>query len=235
MAEELPNPEKAIPIAILGTVAIGFFTSWFYVISLFFSLNDLDTVAETSTLVPLLELFYQALGSKAGAIVLEALVVASGIWCLVASQTWQSRLCWSFARDGGLPLSSIFSRVETGRADVPFAAHSLSCFLVGALGLLYLGSSTAFNSIVSALIVLLYISYAIPVVCLLIYGRDNLKHGPFWLGKIGLFANMVLLLWTIFTLVMYSFPFARPVEASSKSIGKTKAAVQSRHCVLIFT
>ncbi|KAG8528764.1 uncharacterized protein KY384_006452 [Bacidia gigantensis] len=214
LAEELPKPERAIPVAILGTVAIGFFTSWFYVISLFYSLNDLDKVTGTSTLVPLLELFYQALGNKAGAIVLEALVVATGIWCLVASHTWQSRLCWSFARDGGIPLPSLWARVETGRGDVPLAAHSLSCFLVGALGLLYLGSSTAFNSIVTAVVVLLYVSYAIPVICLLVKGRDNIRHGPFWLGKVGLLSNIVLLVWTLFTIVMYSFPFARPVEAS---------------------
>lgn len=70
---------------------------------------------------------------------------------------------------------------------------------------------------VTACIVLLYISYAIPVVCLLKRGRNNIPHGPFWLGPIGLFANIVLLVWTCFTLVMYSFPFTQPVNAGSKS------------------
>lgn len=69
---------------------------------------------------------------------------------------------------------------------------------------------------ITACIVLLYISYAIPIVCLLIRGRNNIAHGPFWLGPIGLFANIVLLLWTVFTLVMYSFPPVYPVEAGSK-------------------
>ena len=69
---------------------------------------------------------------------------------------------------------------------------------------------------ITAAIVLLYISYSIPVVALLIKGRDNIKHGPFWLGKFGLFANYVLLAWTLFTLVMYSFPFAKPVLPNSK-------------------
>lgn len=68
---------------------------------------------------------------------------------------------------------------------------------------------------ITACIVLLYISYAIPVVCLLVHGRSNLKHGPFWLGPIGFFSNYVLLAWTLFTLVMYSFPYVYPVTADS--------------------
>ena len=69
---------------------------------------------------------------------------------------------------------------------------------------------------VTACIVLLYISYAIPVTCLLIRGRNSISHGPFWLGKFGLVANLVLLLWMLFTFVMYSFPIFRPVQAGSK-------------------
>jgi choline transport protein len=66
---------------------------------------------------------------------------------------------------------------------------------------------------VTACIVLLYVSYSIPVACLLIKGRDNITHGPFWLGPIGLFSNIVLLCWTLFTIIMYSFPYAKPVLA----------------------
>lgn len=71
-------------------------------------------------------------------------------------------------------------------------------------------------SMVTACIVLLYISYAIPVVCLLIRGRNNIRPGPFWMGPIGLFSNIVLLAWTAFTLIMYSFPSVRPVLPGSK-------------------
>ncbi len=68
---------------------------------------------------------------------------------------------------------------------------------------------------VTACIVLLYVSYSIPVICLLLKGRNNIHHGPFWLGKVGLFADWVLLLWTLFTIVIYSFPAVMPVTASS--------------------
>lgn len=144
LSEEIHRPEKMIPVAILGTVVIGFVTSWTYSIALFFSMTNIEDLSGTLTGVPLLALFYQALGSKAGAIVLEALVIATGIGCLVACHTWQSRLCWSFARDHGIPLSSFFAKVDRG-LNVPIRAHFMSCVLVAIVGCLYLGSYTAFN------------------------------------------------------------------------------------------
>jgi choline transport protein len=144
MAEEVARPEKTIPIAIMGTVAIGFVTSWFYSVAMFFSINDLQELFDTTTGVPILALFYQALGSKAGAIALESLIIATGVGCQIASHTWQSRLCWSFARDNGLPCSRYLSKIDQ-KLDVPFRAHLVSTVIVAILGCLYLGSYTAFN------------------------------------------------------------------------------------------
>lgn len=73
-----------------------------------------------------------------------------------------------------------------------------------------------FDSMVTACIVLLYISYSVPVVCLLIKGRNNIHHGPFWMGSFGLFSNVVLCLWTLFTLIMYSLPVEMPAKADSQ-------------------
>jgi choline transport protein len=214
LAEEVSHPERTIPLAIMGTVAIGFITSWLYSISMFFSMNNLDELFTTATGVPMLALFEQALNHRAGAIVLEALIIATGMGCLAACHTWQSRLCWSFARDGGVPCSKFLAKVVPG-LDVPINAHVVSCVIVSALGCLYLGSYTAFNSMVTACIVLLYVSYALPVGCLLVKGRNSLT-GPFSMGALGLVSNIVLLMWTLFTLVMFSFPAVMPVAADSK-------------------
>ena len=144
MAEEVHRPERMIPIAIMGTVAIGFVTAWFYSVSMFFSMQDLNGLFGTQTGVPILELYYQALSVKSGAIVLEALIIATGVGCMIASHTWQSRLCWSFARDKGLPFANYLSHVHP-TLDVPLQAHTVSCVIVAILGCLYLGSYTAFN------------------------------------------------------------------------------------------
>ncbi|KAL8703734.1 MAG: hypothetical protein Q9201_003080 [Fulgogasparrea decipioides] len=142
LSEEIHRPEKMIPVAILSTVAIGFVTSWTFSIAMFFSMADVDKLSGTSTGVPILELFYQALGSKAGAITLEALVMATGVTCQIACHTWQSRLCWSFARDRGIPFSSFFAVVDR-QVGVPVRAHFMSCVIVAVVGCLYLASNTA--------------------------------------------------------------------------------------------
>ncbi len=220
LAEEVPRPERNIPIAICGTVAIGFTTAWFFAVAMFFSLyGDFEQLVNTETGVPILVLFYSALTGRsaqvAGAIVLESLILATGLGCQIASHTWQSRLLWSFARDGGVPFSRYFAHCSE-KLDVPLRAHLFSCGLVAIVGSLYLGSYTAFNSMVTATIVLLYISYAVPIFSLLfVRGRNNLRHGPFWLGKVGMVANVVVLCWTMFTLVMYSFPYTMPVQAGN--------------------
>ncbi|KAL6360947.1 hypothetical protein LRP88_04407 [Fusarium phalaenopsidis] len=78
LAEEVHSPEKMVPIAIMGTITIGFITSFGFVISMLFSLTNFELVSTTVTGVPMLELFHQALRHKGGAIVLEALIICTG-------------------------------------------------------------------------------------------------------------------------------------------------------------
>jgi choline transport protein len=146
LAEEVHRPEKMVPIAIMGTVGIGFVTGWFWSVSMFFSIvGDFQDIVASSTGVPILELFYRAIGNKGGAICLEAMIIATAFGCLIASHTWQSRLCWSFARDRGIPGHQWLSQVHKG-LNVPIYAHLVSCVIVAIIGCLYLASLTAFNS-----------------------------------------------------------------------------------------
>ncbi|KAL7773662.1 hypothetical protein CFE70_003628 [Pyrenophora teres f. teres 0-1] len=158
LAEEVHCPEKMVPIAIMGTIGIGFVTSWFFSVAIFFSIvGDFAEIAQSATGVPILEIFNRALENKAGATVLEALIILTGLGCLVASHTWQSRLCWSFARDRGLPAHQWLSTVNSG-LDVPLNAHFVSCVIVAIVGCLYLASLTAFNSYV-------YLSFEDLLIC----------------------------------------------------------------------
>ena len=171
-----------IAVALPGTIAIGFITSWTYSVAMFFSIQDLKALLNTKSSVPILELFYHAVRSKVAAVALEMLIFVTGMRFLVASHMWQSRICWPFARGNGFPFSRPRAKVDEG-LDVPFNAHVTSRFIVTVLGFLYLDSVTAFNSMGTACIVLLHISYLIPVLCLLVIERENVKHGPFWLGR----------------------------------------------------
>ena len=209
MAFEVEKPEKVIPTAIIGTVCIGFITSFCYVISMFFSLRDLDALLSSHTGAPILDIYNQALNNKGGAIFLGCLVLFTSFGCVIACHTWQARLCWSFSRDKGLPYAHLWSKINPS-VGVPLYAHLMSCGWIAIIGLLYLASSTAFNSLITGCISFLLLSYIIPVICLLKKKR-NIKHGPFWLGKFGLLANIVLLGWTVFAIVFFSFPPQLPV------------------------
>lgn len=210
MAEEVPKPERVIPIAIMSTVAIGFGTSFCYVISMFFSIQNLDAIFASTTGSPILDIYYQAVNNKAGALCLMSLLMITAFGCNISSHTWQARLTWSFARDRGMPGSKYWSQVDP-KLGVPLNAHFMSVCWCAVLGCLYMASETAFNSMVVGCISFLLLSYCVPVICLLKVGRNNIKRGPFWLGKIGLFANIVVIAWTVFACVVYSLPFTMPV------------------------
>lgn len=230
LAEETLSPQTDIPKAIIGTVFIGFITSFTYVISIFFCITELGDILKSNTGVPIMDIFYQALKSKAGAIVLECLIFLTAIGCNIASHTWQARLCWSFARDNGLPGSRYWSRVS--RTGVPINAHLMSCAWCAVIGCIYMASTTAYNAMVTGCIIFLMNSYAIPVLFLLWKGRNNVAHGPFWLGKIGLFCNIVLLCWTVFATIFYSFPAEMPVTAGSMNYVCVVFGVYFLYCVI---
>lgn len=214
LAEEVLQPERIIPIAVLGTVTIGLVTSFTYAISMFFCVRNLDDIFSSTTGMPILDIYNQALNSRTGAICLGTLILLTSCGCTIASHTWQARLCWSFARDNGLPFSQKLSIVDR-KLGIPLNAHLASSVVVAILGCLYLISDTAFNSMVVGCITFLLLSYSVPTMCLLYRGRNNIKHGPFWLGKIGLVANVITICWAFFALVFFSFPTFMPVTGGT--------------------
>lgn len=215
IAEESLNPAVQIPQAIIGTVIVGFVTAFSYCIAIFFCIRNLDEILSSNTGVPIMDIFYQATDSKAAAIGLEILILLTAIGCNIGCHTWSARICWSFARDNGLPLSKYWARINT-KTGTMVNAHIMSCFWVGVIGCIYLGSSTAFNSILVSCVVFLLLSYMIPTLCL-IFKRNEIKHGPFWMNKygFGLVCNLVLVGWTIFATVFYNFPSVMPVTSGN--------------------
>lgn len=104
----------------------------------------------------------------------------------VSIMTTSSRMVYAFSRDGGLPASRFFAKVH-GRLQVPLNALWLTLILVIIFGCIFLGSSSAFNAIVSASVVALGITYAIPPAINCLRGRKMLPASrpfvlPSWLG-----------------------------------------------------
>lgn len=84
------------------------------------------------------------------------------------------------------------------------------------LGLINLGSSSAFTAFVSVGVMALAAAYAIPIFLSLWHGREEVSRAPWNCGNlVGRFANVVALAWIAFELVLFSMPTALPVMAVS--------------------
>ena len=74
ISEEIPRPEVNVPKAIAAQVSIGFVTAMCYMIAIFYSINDLDSVLAGSNF-PLAQVYSQATGSSAGTIGLLVVIL----------------------------------------------------------------------------------------------------------------------------------------------------------------
>ncbi|EXJ80879.1 hypothetical protein A1O3_07166 [Capronia epimyces CBS 606.96] len=215
LANEVPDPARNIPRALMATVLLSIATCLPTAMAAFFSVQSLADVVATPTGIPSLAIFHQCLRSKPAAVALQSLMIVNYICAGISIQTWQSRLAWALACDRGWPFSDRLATIAPAPFNTPIWAHLWSSLWVALLGCLYLASTEAFNAFIGGGVILQYLSYSACVLMLLRKGRRNITPGPFWWPRFGLLANYVTLAWTLLTLVFYSFPAAYPTSAST--------------------
>lgn len=176
LAEEVENAAVNIPRAIITSMCINGAVGFVMMITLLFNLGDVDTVLETATGYPFLQIFYDAVNNYAGATVMGAIVLALTWACATGIITTGSRMTWSFARDRGTPFASALSKVSE-KNRIPVAACLTATSLACLLTLAYVGSYTAFNDVISLTITGFYSSYFLPA-ALLLYHRVKGNIAP---------------------------------------------------------
>jgi choline transport protein len=135
-------------------------------LTVLFCIGDLTTVLGTDTGFPFIQIFQDSVGNIAGATTMVAVVLALTWACAIGITTTASRMTWSFARDRGTPFSSILMKVEP-RTKVPVVAIGAVTIFAALLQLIYVGSPTAFNDVISLTITGFYGSYFLPCAFLL--------------------------------------------------------------------
>ncbi|KAG9769434.1 Choline transport protein [Exophiala dermatitidis] len=214
LSEELPRPSRNVPIAMVGSVVANAIIGFVYCLVLLFSLGDLTTLLETATGFPFMQLYLNVTKSSAGATVLSLIICLIATAANAAGLTSTSRTFWAFARDDAIPFSGYFGHVHP-RLKVPVRMIVLVSLLQAALGFIYLGSTTAFNAILSMAIIGMYLSYILPIIYMLVCGRKKLMsddYGPFRLGKLGgTIANVFAVMWLLLAMVFSTFPSYEPV------------------------
>uniref|UniRef100_A0A060TJW4 ARAD1D49984p n=1 Tax=Blastobotrys adeninivorans TaxID=409370 RepID=A0A060TJW4_BLAAD len=204
MVEEIPQSRKNAPKVIWLAVLIGAISGGVFMLVCLFCIQDVDNTINSYTGFAFIQLCLDTIGLK-GATVLLALFEFNGLGQGVSIATTGSRLTWGFARDGGIPFSKYFAKVDP-TWNVPVRALWLQGFLIALIGVLYLFASTVLDAILSVSTIALTISYVIPILTVTIVGRKHIPPGPFKLGRFGPFANWVSIIYCCITTVFFFFP-----------------------------
>lgn len=194
-------------------MTIGLLTAFPLLLVMMLSLTDIDSVLHST--LPYAELFYQITDSRIITTLIMCWVTIVLFSALIGQWVTCGRLAWAFARDGGLPYSSFFSHVSE-RHKFPVRTTILASIFCSIYGLLYLISTTAFNSIITSAVLYLNLTYAIPQALIAIRGRKNvLPDHPFDLGSIGYSCNFLSPILVTVVGVLVCFPPELPVTHSN--------------------
>ncbi|KFY17245.1 hypothetical protein V492_00806 [Pseudogymnoascus sp. VKM F-4246] len=202
MVEELPSPRTNAPRVMYLAVLSGALSGGLFMVVCLFCIQNLDSILSSD--LPFIDLVTGTVGQGGGA-ALIILFVINGMGQGVSVMTTASRLTWGFARDGGLPWSKYFSVVNKAW-KVPIRVLWANGAIVAVIGTLYLFSNTVLEAIVSVSTIALTISYAMPIMTLLIVGRDKLPPGKFTLGRWGYLINWISIVYCCITTVFFFFP-----------------------------
>ena len=212
------DPRRTVPTAILGSVVVNGVLGFAYCLVLLFSLGDLSSLLASPTGFPFMQLFANTTKSLAGGTVLSLVVSLVAVAANAAGLTSASRTAWAFARDKAIPFDGYFAHVNKAQ-QIPVRMVVLISILEALLGLLYLGSTTAFNAVLSMSILGMYTSYLLPIIFMLVQRRrktTSIPRGVLRLGRIGgCITNIVSVFWLIFAMIFSTFPSYEPVNAQN--------------------
>ncbi|HEX4926170.1 MAG TPA: amino acid permease [Bdellovibrionales bacterium] len=200
VSEETVNPRKTAPWGIFLAVVISVVFGFLMLAAVTLTITDLSAAAALGdgAFVPLLK---ARLGEMGTAI---TWLIAGAMWlCGLSAMTSASRMVYAFARDGGLPFSHIWAKIEPKHRTPANAIWGL-CALALLLGL----SVEAYSAVVSIAVIALYISYGLPIAARL-YSRFIVKKdevGPWNLGSFSTPVALVAIVWIAFISVIFVLP-----------------------------
>jgi urea carboxylase system permease len=206
LAEETKNPRREAPRAVLASI-IG--AAIIGVIFLFATLlaipGDIDKyVANVAAgkAAPPVDIITGNLPGWAANIYLVVVFAAIYVCCL-AIQTSTIRLAFGMARDGKLPLGSVYNKVSTS-LHTPVG----TCIVIGVLSAIPLLYYAGAGIIAIAATGMIYLSYILGNLAILIARTTGWpkEDAPFKLGSWGMVVNVLGLAWGLSMIVNFLWP-----------------------------
>jgi amino acid transporter len=216
MTEETHKADVSGPNGIWRSVVVSVIFGYILLLGVWYAMqgsagyaNALAFQTQTSSIAAPAQIFLDAVG-KSTTIFLMIIVVVAQFFCGMASVTANSRMIYAFSRDGAIPGSKhwhkINKRTRTPTNSIWFAA--VGAWLVVAPAY-WLGSVTAYFAATAIAVIGLYIAYVIPTYLRLRAG-DAFKPGPWTLGKWSKLVGWIAVIWVVFISMILMMPQFSP-------------------------
>lgn len=140
LIEEVKNPRRVVPRAVIAAYVIASGTALLFVLSMLYSVSDYSSVLSTPSGFPPFEIWRQASNTGVVPIVFTAVCICLLPIGTTATLQVTSMMTWSLAGDGALAFKRHLSRVHPG-LNAPVWALFLNLFLLFLIGCLYLFSN----------------------------------------------------------------------------------------------
>jgi amino acid permease (GABA permease) len=208
MTEETHSAARSGPRGIVMSIVVSLFAGWVLLIGLTFAIQHYAASVASPTGEPPVQIFIDALGATTAKVLL-LVVIGAQLFCGMSSVTANSRMIYAFSRDGALPGSNFWHRVNK-RTRTPTNAIWLAAGGALILGLPYLWNTYAYAAVTSIATIGLYVAYVIPTLLRLRQGR-SFKRGPWHLGRWSRPIGIISVIWVAFITVLFMLPTASPI------------------------
>ena len=212
VAEETHDAARAAPRGIVMSVVVSVIAGFVLLFAITWSIQDYEAERTSPLALPPAQIFIDAAGDNLGAFLLFICVVAQ-FFCGMASVTANSRMAYAFARDGALPGSRLWKKVNP-RSGTPTNSIWLCVTCSTVLVLPSLWNTTAYAAATSIAVIGLYIAYVGPVFLRRRLGAE-FRHGPWHLGRSSAAVGWIALAWVEIICVLFVLPTAGPITASN--------------------
>ncbi|MED6221196.1 Mitochondrial branched-chain amino acid (BCAA) aminotransferase [Stylosanthes scabra] len=216
MTEETKGADINGPKGIISSVGISIVVGFFYILGITLAVTDIPYLLSADNDAggyAIAQIFYMAFkkryGHGVGGIICLTVIAVAIFFSGMGSVTSNSRMAYAFSRDGAMPLSSLWHKVN--KEEVPINAVWLSVLISFCMALTSLGSMVAFQATVSIAVISLYIAYALPIFFRVTLAAKHFVPGPFNLGPYGLIVGWVAVLWVVTISVLFSLPVSYPI------------------------
>lgn len=196
LGEESVDPHRNAPKAILRALIASGLLGGLIILFGLMAARDLSSPELSSS--GLQFVLNDSLGPVVGRLFLLAIFVAITV-CVLAVHTASIRIAFAMARDNALPAGSKLAKVSP-RFQTPVVPAVLIGGLAIVLLLVNIGQPQIFTAVTSLAIILVYISYllvTVPMLVARLRGKWSpaKESGRFSLGRFGLPINILAVLW----------------------------------------